>query len=117
MMKLSISLNKPKAVLHRQPVLQTSAFGSSAEDDEELCDQNKLKGPVAHAAESSKAMQKRIDAEKRIDATVYEYDEVWDKMQEVKQRQQLAKEADTSARKVFTISNAMYSSKFTPLTA
>jgi hypothetical protein len=93
-MKFSISLNKQK-----QPVLHAPAFGSGAEDDD-VDDRSNLTGPVAHAAQSSKAMQKRADAEKRVDATVYEYDEVWDKMQEAKQRQQLAKEADTAARKV-----------------
>src|SRR5258705_8565457 len=99
-MNLSISLNKPKAILQKLPVLQAPAFGAGAADDDELDDRNKLNGPVAHAAQSSKAMQKRIAAEKQVDVTVYEYDEVWDKMQEAKQRQQLAKEADAVARKV-----------------
>lgn len=106
-MKLSISLNKPKATLQKQPVIQSSAFGASADDDE-LDDRTNSNGPIAHAAKSSKAMQKRMDAEKRIDATVYEYDEVWDKMQEAKQRQQIAKEADASARKVCTVVPSMY---------
>lgn len=106
-MKLSISLNKPKPTLQKQPVLHAPAFGV-VEDDDELDDRNNSKGPVAHAAQSSKAMQKRIAAEKQVDATVYEYDEVWDKMQEAKQRQQLAREADTAARKVCTIADAIH---------
>jgi len=99
-MKLSISLNKPKSSLQKQPVLPP-AFGTGEDDDE--FDRNNLNGPVAHAAQSSKAMQKRIAAEKQVDVTVYEYDEVWDKMQEAKQRQQLAKEADATARKVMKL--------------
>ena len=108
MMKLSISLNRPKATPQRLPVIQSSAFGAGADDDDELDDRKNLNGPLAHAAKSSKAMQKRMEAEKRIDATVYEYDEVWDKMQEAKQRQQLSKEADATARKVFTASSSVY---------
>ncbi|KAJ7940599.1 coiled-coil domain-containing protein 55-domain containing protein [Mycena leptocephala] len=44
-------------------------------------------------------MQKRMEAEKRVDQTVYEYDEVWDKMQESKQRQKEAKELESKDRK------------------
>ncbi|KAJ7111590.1 coiled-coil domain-containing protein 55-domain containing protein [Mycena crocata] len=40
-----------------------------------------------------------MEAEKRVDQTVYEYDEVWDKMQESKQRQKEAKEAQSKDRK------------------
>lgn len=94
-MKLSISLNKQKAPSRN--ILQAAAFGANNEDDLIHHDEQK---PIAHAAETSKAMQKRMAAEKQIDATVYEYDEVWDKIQESKQRQQAAKEADVAARKV-----------------
>lgn len=41
-----------------------------------------------------------MEAEKKVDETVYEYDEVWDKMQEAKQRQKEAKEVDSKERKV-----------------
>lgn len=41
-----------------------------------------------------------MEAEKRVDETVFEYDEVWDRMQEAKQKQQAAKEVDASVRKV-----------------
>jgi len=99
-MKVSISLNKLKPTLQKHSVLPP-AF-DTGEDDGEL-DRNKLNGPVAHAAQSSKAMQKRIAAEKQVDTTVYQYDEVWDKMKEAKQRQQLAKEADAAARKVMQL--------------
>nr|GAT58661.1 predicted protein [Mycena chlorophos] len=40
-----------------------------------------------------------MDAEKKVDATVYEYDEVWDKMQEAKARQKEAKEVEAQDRK------------------
>jgi hypothetical protein len=110
-MKLSISLNKPKAAIQKQPVLQSSAFGGANDDDEPDVRNNSM-GPVAHAVQSSKAMQKRINAEKRVDATVYEYDEVWDRMQEAKQRQQLAKEADAASRKVYMIINSFSSSHY-----
>lgn len=105
-MKFSISLNKPKVSQDKQPVLQCSAFGTNAEDDLERDEGMSTKGPVAHAAETSKAMQKRMNAEKRVDSTVYEYDEVWEKIQEAKQRQQAAKEADATVRKV--CSNSSY---------
>jgi hypothetical protein len=44
-----------------------------------------------------------MEAEKRVNETVYEYDEVWDKMQEAKQRQQASKEADASLKKVASV--------------
>ncbi|KAF9533014.1 coiled-coil domain-containing protein 55-domain containing protein [Crepidotus variabilis] len=97
-MKLSISLNKPKAAQTKQPPLKPSAFGSAEEDVEENVEQTKT-GSLALAAQTSKAMRKRIDAEKQVDASVFEYDEVWDKMQETKQRQKVAKEVDATAKK------------------
>lgn len=95
-MKLSISLNKPKAS-QSAPIIRPPPAFSLGEDNAE---EDVALGPVAHNAESSKAMRKRMDAEKRVDATVFEYDEVWDRMQEAKIRQQAAKEADSSVRKV-----------------
>ena len=41
-----------------------------------------------------------MEEEKKVDATVFEYDEVWDKMQEAKQRQKEAKEVEAKERKV-----------------
>jgi len=104
-MKLSISLNKPKAAQSKAPVLRPSAFGAGADDDgeEEDAFSKKAAGPLAHKVESSKAMRKRMEAEKRVDETVFEYDEVWDKMQEAKERQKVAKEADSTVRKVCSI--------------
>jgi coiled-coil domain-containing protein 55 len=103
-MKLSISLNKPKVVQTPAPIKRPSAFSLTDDGDTE---DNGLLGksqgktePLAHNAHSSQAMRRRMEAEKRVDETVFEYDEVWDKMQEAKQRQQASKEADASLRKV-----------------
>ncbi|KAJ7632651.1 coiled-coil domain-containing protein 55-domain containing protein [Roridomyces roridus] len=54
-------------------------------------------------------MQKRMAAEKRVDNTVYEYDEVWDKMQEAKLRQKEAKEVESKDRKPKYISGLLQS--------
>lgn len=42
-----------------------------------------------------------MEAEKQVDKTVYEYDEVWDRMQEAKQRKKEEKEIDAKERKVW----------------
>ncbi|KAG6376177.1 coiled-coil domain-containing protein 55-domain containing protein [Boletus reticuloceps] len=55
---------------------------------------------------SSKATQKRMEQEVKIDATVYQYDEVWDRMQEAKERQKVAKESDAKQRKVEGLLNS-----------
>ena len=54
-------------------------------------------------AQTSKATKKRVDQELKVDPTVYQYDEVWDRMQGVKQKQKEAKEVDTKLRKVSAI--------------
>ena len=41
---------------------------------------------AAQSIEMSKAAKRRLEEERRVDATVFEYDEVWDKMQEAKVR-------------------------------
>ncbi|PPQ83344.1 hypothetical protein CVT25_003983 [Psilocybe cyanescens] len=109
-MKLSISLNKPKAAQPKAPVLRPSAFSTGLDDEgNEDAQKPEPSGPVSHNVESSKAMKKRMAAEKRVDETIYEYDEVWDKMQEAKQRQQVAKEAEASVRKPKYIHNLLTS--------
>jgi len=98
-MKLSFSLNKP--IQPQAPITRPSAFSLADDGDPE--DSGKSQGktePLAYNAHSSQVMRKRMDAEKRVDETVFEYDEVWDKMQEAKLRQQASKEADASLRKV-----------------
>lgn len=111
-MKLSFSLTgaKSKPVGTAPSLKRPAAF--SIDDDEPLdaaptsSSTNLNVAPnkklVAQNVESSKAMRKRMEAEKKVDETVYEYDEVWDKMQLAKQRQKEAKEADAKERKVST---------------
>lgn len=55
---------------------------------------------IAQNVGMSKALQRQIEEEKKVDATVFEYDEVYDKMQEAKARQKAAKEVDSKERKV-----------------
>lgn len=109
-MKLSFSLAKPKPAAPPAPSLKRPApFG--LEDDIDTIDAAPTasssnrdtttnKKLLAHNVEASKTMRKRMDAEKKVDETVYEYDEVWDKMQEAKLRQKEAKEVDSKLRKV-----------------
>lgn len=109
-MKVSFSLsNKNTKPLGAAPPLAKPAAFSSL-DDEDTQDA----APVASSSKdahvnkslssrnvaSSKAAQRRLEQEMKMDATVYQYDEVWDRMQEVKQRQKEAKEVDAKQRKV-----------------
>jgi coiled-coil domain-containing protein 55 len=55
---------------------------------------------IAQNVGMSKSLKRQLEEEKQVDATVFEYDEVWDKMQEAKLRQKMAKEADSKERKV-----------------
>ncbi|EIW59975.1 uncharacterized protein TRAVEDRAFT_119601 [Trametes versicolor FP-101664 SS1] len=57
----------------------------------------------------SKAAKKRLEQEKRVDSTVFQYDEVWDKMQEAKVKQKEAKEVDSKERKPKYISGLLTS--------
>jgi coiled-coil domain-containing protein 55 len=109
-MKVSFSLSnkntKPLGVA--PPLTKPAAFSSL--DDEYTRDVVPIassskdavvnKTLLADNVVSSKAARKRIEQEMKIDATVYEYDEVWDRMQEAKQRQKEVKEADGKQRKV-----------------
>lgn len=101
-MKLSFSLNKP--IQPPTPIKRPSAFSLADDGDPE--DSGKSQGktePLAYNAHSSQVMRRRMEAEKRVDETVFEYDEVWDKMQEAKLRQQASKDADASLRKVASL--------------
>lgn len=99
---------KPKLTA-APPVLKKSAAFASLDDDEPLDAAPTLsthqgvaanKQLIAKNVGVSKTMQQRMAAEMQVDATVYEYDEVWDAMQLSKQRQKDAKEADAKERKV-----------------
>ncbi|KAL4265327.1 NSRP1 family protein [Pleurotus pulmonarius] len=109
-MKVSFSLNKSKpAPKADPPSLKRSAVFASLDDDEPVdaaptaSSSNPNVAPnkqlIAFGAGSSKATRKRMETEKKVDATVYEYDEIWDKMQEAKQKQKEAKEIDAKTRK------------------
>lgn len=113
---MKLSFGKPKAKAAPTPILkQPVAFGS-LDDDEPLdaaptattsrrdIDANKRLAAQALSANAggvvmSRAMKKRLAEEKKVDATVYEYDEVYDRMQEAKQRQKEQKEIEALDRK------------------
>ena len=109
-MKLSFSLKAKEKQVGNAPSLKKPAALSSFDDDEpvdaatSLLDNRKAAPSntklVAQNAGSSKAVKKRMKAEILVDETVYDYDGVYDKMQEVKQRQKEAKEAKTQKREV-----------------
>jgi coiled-coil domain-containing protein 55 len=112
-MKLSFNLSPSKsAAAGAAPPLKRPAAFASLDDDEPIdaaptlsIDRNSSvasnKQLLAQNLDTmSKVMKKRMEEEMKVDATVYEYDEVWDKIQEVKTRQKEAKEADSMQRKV-----------------
>ncbi|KAK7467096.1 hypothetical protein VKT23_004156 [Stygiomarasmius scandens] len=105
-MKLSFSLKAKPAGSTSTPLKQPAAFASL--DDEETTDTaptssgrhaSANKQHLVQNVLTSNKTKKRMEAEKKVDETVYEYDEVWDKMQEAKQKQKEAKELDTKERK------------------
>lgn len=112
-MKVSFSLaSKAKPVGTAPPFRQPAVF-AAADDDEPIdaaptassssyVDANKRL--AAQTAAVSKAQRLRMEQEMKVDNTVYEYDEVWDKMQEAKQRQKEAKEVEAKVRKVRSLS-------------
>ncbi|KAH8106965.1 coiled-coil domain-containing protein 55-domain containing protein [Cristinia sonorae] len=116
-MKVSFSLGKAKATkpVGDAPSLKRPAAFASLEDDEPLdvapildgAKTNVNKQLVSLGAGMSKAAKKQIEVEQKVDATVFEYDEVWDKMQEAKLRQKMAKEVDAKERKPKYINNLL----------
>ncbi|KAJ7063325.1 coiled-coil domain-containing protein 55-domain containing protein [Mycena amicta] len=110
-MKLSFSLAKPQDAAAGSPLPSLKrpaafAFGdddpvdaaptSSVSLDKNAAANKKL---LAQNVHTSRTTKKRMEAEKKVDATVYEYDEVWDKMQDAKARQKEAKELEAQERK------------------
>ncbi|CCM02377.1 uncharacterized protein FIBRA_04472 [Fibroporia radiculosa] len=119
-MKVSFSLAKAKATkpVGETPSLKRSAAFASLDDDEPIdaaptsFGDNKVtanKQLVAQNVEMSKTAKQKMEAEMKVDSTVFEYDEVWDKMQEAKHRQKEAKEADSKERKPKYISGLLSS--------
>lgn len=108
-MKLSFSLKTKQKPVGETPSLKKPPAFSSFDDDEPVdaavtSPDNQGTVPntklIAQNVEPSKAMKRRMEAERMVDETVYDYDGVYDKMQEAKSRQKEAKEADAKQRKV-----------------
>ena len=109
-MKLSFSLTNKAATkpVGDAPSLKRPAAFGSLEDD--TTDDNAFQSArnsgtgngdlVARNIQSSKSAQKRMEKEQQIDATVYQYDEVYDSMQDAKARQKEVKERESKERKV-----------------
>ncbi|TCD71875.1 hypothetical protein EIP91_000007 [Steccherinum ochraceum] len=116
-MKVSFSLGKGKAnePLGDAPSLKRPAAFASLGDDEPLDEAPTVDGVkatanrqlVAQNAGMSKAAKRKMEEEQKVDATVFEYDEVWDKMQDAKAKQKVAKEVDAKERKPKYISNLL----------
>jgi len=109
-MKLSFSLSaaKSQAVGAAPSLKRPAAFASlndedtidaapTSNSDRKLGANKKL---IAQNVESSKAARKRMEAEKKVDETVYQYDEQYDLMKESELRKKEAKAADAKERKV-----------------
>ena len=96
----SFQLKKPPA-----PAQKPSLFNADDDDEDSLApDPNASKkngiGIQTVSAETSKAQKKRELAEMAVDSTVYQYDEVWDKLQVAKQKVKEAKMTESKERKV-----------------
>ncbi|KAF8921255.1 coiled-coil domain-containing protein 55-domain containing protein [Mucidula mucida] len=107
-MKLSFSLGKPKQPAEPAPSLKRPAAFASLDDDEPVdaavtssakADAAANKQLLAQNVGTSRKLRKIMEQEKKVDETVYEYDEVWDLMQMAKQKQKEAKEVDAAQRK------------------
>jgi coiled-coil domain-containing protein 55 len=108
-MKLSFSLPKSatKPVGDAPPLKRPANFGTL---DDDIAGDDALPTPytskagngdlVAQNIQLSKAAKKRMEKEQQVDATVYQYDEIWDNMQDAKARQKEIKELESRERKV-----------------
>ena len=96
-------LKKPSA-----PTQKPSLFNADDDDDNDAdslvpdSKANKKNGIGIQnvSAETSKAQKKRELAEIAVDSTVYQYDEVWEKIQVAKQKVKETKMAESKERKV-----------------
>jgi len=100
-MKVSFSLANSKSKAAAKPAVDAAPTASG---NSKVAANKKL---VAQNLEMSKTMKKRLEEEMKVDSSVFEYDEVWDKMQEVKLKQKEAKEVDTKERKPKYINNLL----------
>jgi len=125
-MKVSFSLAKkpetPSSFQLKKPSVPTqkpSLFNAGDDDgedtlvpDSKTSKQNGI-GIQTVSAETSKATKKRELAEMAVDSTVYQYDEVWDRMQVAKQKVKEAKMAESKERKVCPITLSLVPSECT----
>ena len=128
-MKVSFSLANVKAKAKpagEAPALKKPIAFASLEDDEPIDAAptagssgraNINKQVVAQSVEMSKAMKKKLEEEKKVDATVFEYDEVYDKMKAIKEQQKITKEADARERKVHVVRRCREYVRLTALAA
>ena len=108
-MKLSFSLPKPttKSVGDAPPLKRPANFGTL---DDDIASDDSLPAArtgragngdlMAQNIQLSKSAKKRMQKEQQVDATVYQYDEVWDSIQDSKARQKEMKERESKERKV-----------------
>lgn len=112
-MKLSFSLANSKSKANpvgtapslKRPAAFASLDDETTEDAAPTASSSKAKGStnqqlIAQNVEMSKAQRKKMEAEKKVDATVFQYDEVWENIQDARLRQKEAKEAESKERKV-----------------
>ena len=71
--------------LDAAPTASKKANGSSSSNP---LDANRALAAQAAQTKISKAQKKKMEKEISVDSTVYEYDEVWDRMQEAKASKQ-----------------------------
>lgn len=108
--KLSISFKakpKPKAVAGIPP--QASPFTVLDDDPVEESGSSKLGGPRITKPKSlvptqvvmTKAMKREMEEQKKVDATVYQYDEVYDQLKEADRQAEVAREEEAKIRQVY----------------
>ncbi|KZS99225.1 hypothetical protein SISNIDRAFT_16516 [Sistotremastrum niveocremeum HHB9708] len=108
MSKLSFSLApKSKPPIGTAPPLQAPPVFSALDDEDgndapTTSKAGRHVGTLPRVPQSSlesRAQRKRMSEEKKVDQTVYQYDEVWDRMQEAKLKTKEAKEIESKERK------------------
>lgn len=108
-MKLSFSLanSKTKPVGAAPSLKAPSAFAAADDDATDAApttsdtkDAASNKKLLAQNINTSRTLKKRLEAEQRVDATVFEYDEVYDRMQDAKAKQKAVKEQEAKEKKV-----------------
>jgi len=109
--KLSFSFKakpKPKAT----PVIPPQRPAFTALDDDQVEEDTTVPNPgrpgvvkpkslVPTQAIITKAMKREMEEQKKVDATVYQYDEVYDRLKEADRLAQLAKEEEAKIRQVY----------------